>query len=360
MTDYATPAPSTVEGLADLLERLHLGRLDEASSPGGRSNNWLGTTTSGQRIFAKHLPRSTSGGIDAFTRTLAHAQTDRAGASPALLGADPATGLVVFNGLEGAESGVDRALARRFEPAMSDQVGQQLARVHAATIAPDLVDDEPSVMPPLTWLEGLPWAAVQTMNGAQLEAWRLLQNDPDVVAALVRLRAREQLAPLVPIHGDLRLDQVLVTDVDVQLCDWECFRLGDAARDLGAYIGEWIYHSVFRIFATDGDSAWAGGAATVSHEEVMARGNANLTDNAVQVQAFWGGYQSVRDIDDDLRSRAFAFAGWHVIDRFLAAAESQSSLHPVAKAAAGIGRAALVNPDTVGSLLATAPAEVTR
>lgn len=351
MTAYATPTPTTVPEIGALLSRLGLGVLHDATSPGGRSDNWLGTTSTGHRVFVKRLPRRTDGGPDGFTRSLAHAAA-MPDSSPTLLGSDAETGLLVFAGIDGAESGVERALDHTFTTAMSAATGEQLARLHVARVAPGHLDAEPSTMPPLDWLEAVPWESVQAMNGAQLQAWRILQQDPDLRRALMRLRREEDEAPTTPIHADLRLDQVLVLDDDrVLLCDWECFRRGDPARDLGAWVGEWIYHSVFRIFA-ERDSAPQIGSFALTHEEVLRRGDENLTRNAAHVRAFWDAYARIRPIDATLRRRALRLAGWHVLDRFIAAAESQTSLHPVAKAAAGIGRAVLLDPDSAESLLA--------
>ncbi len=61
--------------------------------------------------------------------------------------------------------------------------------------------------------------------------------------------------------------------------------------------------------------------------------------------AFAEGYRSVRSAPDDgLAVRAVAFAGWHLFERVMAAAAFRSDLSPVHRAAAGVGRTALVTP----------------
>jgi HopA1 effector protein family len=73
------------------------------------------------------------------------------------------------------------------------------------------------------------------------------------------------------------------------------------------------------------------------------------------IAAFWSGYRQVRQpdgLDDELNERTAGFAGWHLLDRLLAAAHQSVRLKPVTPAAAGIGRAIMRAPrksaETIG------------
>jgi hypothetical protein len=70
------------------------------------------------------------------------------------------------------------------------------------------------------------------------------------------------------------------------------------------------------------------------------------------VHEFWRAYTQVRpDIDPGLPVRATAFAGWHLLDRLVAGALSSARLSAIQRAAAGVGRAALVNPEKFATTL---------
>ncbi len=120
----------------------------------------------------------------------------------------------------------------------------------------------------------------------------------------------------VPVHGDLRLDQFLLGDTTLHLNDWEEFRLGDPARDVGAYAGEWLHRAVLRIPAQETDDAFS---AVLTHEEVVARGSEELTRVLPLISAFHRGYREGGGPEDDgLVVRATSYAGWHLIDRLIA------------------------------------------
>ncbi|MFI6081406.1 hypothetical protein ACIBBB_10590 [Streptomyces sp. NPDC051217] len=179
-------------------------------------------------------------------------------------------------------------------------------------------------------------------TGAFIQGWGLLQRDGALLDGLERLRATETDAARVPIHGDLRLDQFLATEAALYVNDWEEFRLGDPARDVGAYVGEWLHRAVLRIPSQETDDAFS---ATLTHEEVVARGSVELDRVLPLIAAFHRGYREGGGPGDEgLVVRATSYAGWHLIDRLIASTKENGRLSAIVRAAAGIGRTALLDP----------------
>ncbi|MFW6723039.1 hypothetical protein ACHZ98_23310 [Streptomyces sp. MAR4 CNY-716] len=190
----------------------------------------------------------------------------------------------------------------------------------------------------------------------------MLQPDTSLAGALRDLRTQERPAPKTAAHGDLRLDQFLHADGRLYFCDWEEFRMADPARDVGGFAGEWLYRAVLGVQGqedpgadghpgSDPDSTWSG-PRHLSHQEVVARGVRELNRLRTRTAAFWDGHRSTRTAaDPGLAVRAAAFAGWHLIDRMLAAAEARPAVTAVDRAAARIGRSAVLRPGKFAAVL---------
>lgn len=340
--------------MEDLLSWLSLGSLGAAEvfSFPGRNDNWSGVTDGGHAVFVKRLSGRTPESLARFRRVLAFERLAQGIPHPRLIGADEESRLLVFEFIEGGGSGNELAADDAFTPVLSRQVGEVLARLHdldpaqgadAAEVT-DVLDD-PHSLPPVAELEALPLRAYLSATGASLQAWGLLQRDAPLVDALRALRDSEARAPRAPGHGDFRLDQLLVGDGTVHVTDWEEFRLMDPARDVGAWAGEWLYRAVLRIPVTGGEDDGRFGP-TLSHEEILARGQDEIARVLPLVGAFWDGYRAHRRAPDPaLAVRATAYAGWHLIDRLLASTRESARLSAIVRAAAGIGRTALLDPE---------------
>ncbi|WP_086829039.1 class V lanthionine synthetase subunit LxmK [Allokutzneria sp. NRRL B-24872] len=325
-----TDAP---EAAAVALAELGLGALvpDTVVAFTGRNDNWAGTTDSGARVFVKRV-------AEAAALTRAHSfEVVSAGLrrlrSPRLLGA--AQGLQVFELIEDANTGAELAADDSFTDGLASSIGEAIGELHGAA-----ADVERTVlaMPPLRRFTSLTVAEYTAMSGGELEFWRLVQRDSRLHAALSELRADEAAAEAVPIHGDLRLDQLLVRGEEAHITDWEEFRLGDAARDIGSFAGEWVLHAMNAI-VEHSDSE------ELAHEDVLARGVEELTLRRPLISAFWRAYVRQRPVTDPaLPVRATAFAGWHLFDRMLAVAQQTHELPATARAAAGVGRQMILSP----------------
>ncbi|MFE1286404.1 class V lanthionine synthetase subunit LxmK [Streptomyces sp. NPDC058751] len=361
---YRPTELDTAPEVNELLERLGLGRFLPygLTAFGGRNDNWAGTTVSGDQVFVKTVARAPDGTSPELDRTLAYEElagrfpSDSPLRSPAHLGTHRAAAISAYRLLPGARSGSEVALDGDFDDALCREAGRAVATLHGLDANGADIDAGEAPLPPLGWLEAFPWSALQERSMAQIAAWKLVQDDAEVVAALRLLRDRERAAPRTPAHCDLRFDQFIHHEGTLYLCDWEEFRIADPARDVGAFIGEWLFQATYSVFAPTGDPDAPALGFDLTHEEIIERGSAGLRRHIPRVAAFWQGYLECRDPDAGLAERAVGFAGWHMYDRLIATAQAHASLNPVARAAAGIGRVLLLNPSAaVATLRLEAP-----
>ncbi|RZQ62985.1 class V lanthionine synthetase subunit LxmK [Amycolatopsis suaedae] len=351
--------------LTTLLSDLGLGRFepDRLESYGGRNDNWAGATTSGRPVFVKKIPRDTGAPFDGFTRSIAFETNRAAGGgppSPACLGWHAASGVLVFELVAGARSGAELLADGKFEPRHSRQAGRATARLHQLPVDPANVDSSACPLPSVDWLTALPWNVFATSSMAQLEALRIMQDDHEFGDAVRRLRQGEKRAPAVPIHADLRLDQLLVcADGQVSLVDWEEFRLGDPARDVGTVVGEFLYQMTAAIRLdepADADTG-TGMGSKVTDDDIVNRCIAGLRRQRPLVREFCAGYREVREFSGDDAVRATAFAGWHLFDRLYVSAREKSRLSPLNRAAAGVGRTVMLRASDAAGLLGLSPVD---
>lgn len=339
----------TEPALAPFLARLGLGAFvaESLHSFAGRNDNWAGTTSTGAQVFVKKIVRSPGSGADRFTRavsfeTMARRVGDCVHPAPDCLGWDDDSGLMAFGLVPGARPAIELAMGGELDERIARLAGAVTGRLHAMSVASDEVDTSPSMLPDLGWLIALPWQVVARSSMAELEALRLMQDDRKLVAALRQLRAAEAAAPRSPIHGDLRLDQFLVHEDRLYLTDWEEFRLGDPARDLGTFVGECLYQAIAAIAERSGGPIHSDAALTP--QEVITRGVEGLRRQRPVIEAYCAGYRETRPIGTDLATRTASFAGWHMFDRLYTSGRERTRLSSLHRAAAGVGRMALLEP----------------
>ncbi|MDH6121987.1 class V lanthionine synthetase subunit LxmK [Kitasatospora sp. GAS204B] len=353
---YAAPDLAMVPEVDALLRRLGHGPFDRdrVRTAPGRNLAWLGPTESGGEVFVKRLVGAPADVAARLARLLAfEAFADRVDAAelrrPRLLGCDEPARLVAFGYLDEPRSGAQLMVEESFDDELAFAAGQAIGALHAAAPDPaERLDRSRLPLPSLELLRGIPEKLFDTISFGQISAWSLFQNDPRLAEGIAALLAAENAAPRVPTHGDLRLDQFLVSGGELYVTDWEEFRLADPARDVGSFAGEWLYRSVLDIVTTRGDAA-PGSTAFVDfeldHETVLRRGVEKLARLRPRTVAFWRGYRAVRpEVDPGLAERATAFAGWHTLDRLMASATRTARLSGIERAAAGVGRAALLEP----------------
>lgn len=260
--------------------------------------------------------------------------------APRCLGWDLDAGLLAFDFLPDARSGADLAAADEFGEDLAEHAGLAIGALHGLTGVGAGAPTDPPVLPSAELLDGLPLAVFAACSAAELDVWRLMQQDRPLVAAIDGLLGRQAAVPHVPAHCDLRLEQFLLAKDTLHVCDWEEFRLADPARDVGSFAGEWLHRAVIGM-ADQGRRL----GETASHAEIVSQIAAGIDRVRPLTAAFWSGYRMARpDTDAGLAGRAAAFAGWHLFDRMLAAARRAPRLSGLDRAAAGIGRMILLSP----------------
>ncbi|MGC9381750.1 class V lanthionine synthetase subunit LxmK [Streptomyces sp. MH13] len=333
-----------------LLGRLGLGAFDRdaVTSRPGRNEAWLGTTASGERVFVKHL----RGGADdtgARLRRLLDFQefAGRVSAGelryPRLLGHDVPARLVVFEAVDEARSGAELMVDETFDDVLAHTAGRAVGRLHASGHDGMELHGGVPPLPSRELLRGVSQSMFEQSSFGQLSALSLMQRDGELAHGVDALLHAEQESEKVPSHCDLRVDQFLVREDGVFIADWEEFRLADAARDIGSFAGEWLYRSVLDIVTHRGDEGFVD--FELSHEVIVSRGAEKLERLRPRIENFCRGYREIRPhTDPGLWERATAFAGWHALDRLIASAARSARLSGIERAAAGVGRNALLHP----------------
>ncbi|MGJ6962802.1 class V lanthionine synthetase subunit LxmK [Streptosporangium sp. G11] len=339
------PVPlDQVPEVAEFLTGLRLGVLREESVFAffGRNDTWAGVTDTGVPVFVKR----TLGEADQVRRRVERTRamgvvldTHPVINAPRFLGGDEAFGLLAFTLLQDARSGADLAGEDAFTWDLAHAAGIQVGTLHTLRAPrPVAADTTEPPLPPRDHLAALPLEIYTASSGAELETWAILHNDPEIIEAIGDVCDRESRGPRVLVHGDLRLDQFLHHGGTLYLTDWEEARLADAARDVGAFAGEWLYRGVLGMARPEDG---------MSDREVVAGGARRFEALRPYVEAFWTGYLDARPAardDHELAARAAAFAGWHLIDRVIAAARRRGRLTALERAVAGVGRTALLRP----------------
>lgn len=325
--------------LNNTLTSLGLGTLAEDSvrSFAGRNPNWAGTTSTGVQVFVKHIGGDARAATVRMRRAIT-VETEQLATrfglvTPRCLGWNSHARLIVFELLTPARTGAELALDGEFDNGMAEQAGQLVAALHSARLtAGQLAPPFPALSP----FAALSWREFASATAAELELWRILQDDAALSAALHELHLGQERVTSVPAHCDLRLDQFVDHGRQLYLTDWEELQLADPARDIGAYTGEWLHHAITRLDAGETD---------LSHEDVVDLTAAEFARVRPRIAAFWRSYvNAVGRVDEDLAVRAAAFAGWHQFTRAFSGAHVSARLSAIDRAAVGIGRTALLTP----------------
>ncbi|MFI5782548.1 class V lanthionine synthetase subunit LxmK [Nocardia sp. NPDC051570] len=336
------------------LNRLGLGDLDAESvvSTLGRNPNWIGQTTRGGKVFVKELVLDDERRAK-IARTVHVAATGEGLVNmPRLVGVDEDEALIATDYVNESRNGLELAGDSVFDDQLCEAVAEQLANFHR--LPAEGFDPAPHPMPPLKPFEAVSLEYFAQASAAEIAMWKLLQPDQELRAALRTLREIDDdpPTPRCPIHGDLRLDQFLIADGVAYLSDFEEARLGDPARDIGAFAGEWLFLAASALPETLADSLPLG--ASAAHEQIVATGVGEVAQRSPKVRAFYRRYLACRPQardDRELATRAARYAGWHMIDRMLAGAGQSARLSPINRAAAGIGRTVLLSPAEFVSIL---------
>ncbi|CAL9327093.1 class V lanthionine synthetase subunit LxmK [Streptomyces sp. SudanB182_2057] len=350
MSSIAAQDLSAFPEVDELLGRLGLGGFerDSVTSRPGRNEAWLGRTTNGARVFVKHLRGGTDDTGARLRRLLDFQEfADRIPAGelryPRLLGHDEPARLVVFEAVDDASSGAKLMVDETFDDVLAHTAGRAVGQLHASGHDGMKLHRGVPPLPSRELLRGISQSLFEQSSFGQLSVFSLMQRDGELAQGIDSLLILEQKAEKVPSHCDLRVDQFLIRGDDLFIADWEEFRLADAARDIGSFAGEWLYRSVLDIMTHRGDEGLVD--FELSHDLIVSRGAEKLERLRPRIENFCRGYREVHPhTDPELWERATAFAGWHALDRLIAGAVRSARLSGIERAAAGVGRNALLHP----------------
>ena len=301
-------------------------------------------THPGGKVFVKAIQGAD--GLQRFHRTLSFFNNDIKPSSPfrtpALLSSDENTLSAAYGCLPDA---ADFAVHVRENRATQNQLAcaaRTVAALHSTPLTEQgsISRDVPHLPPHGPNAIGL--ALLEESTFGELELWRLLQSDEPLRTALSALVWGDH--EVRHIHGDLRSDQLVLDEDTCWLLDWEEFRIGDPARDLGSLAGEILYHRL-RTLLTQA-RAQVGDALTDAG--ILRTGEQLIAEARPCVAALWRSYRDalVGLDDNDLPDRVAAYMGWFLFDRALASATYSGRLNAFDRALAGIGRGLVLEPAT--------------
>lgn len=315
--------------------------VDEVQPLLGRNISGRITFSDNHAVFIKKM--TGLGAAERYFRSVSfHDSLDlsdpsRDTSTPALLARDDTSHTVVYEYITGGESAGKMIRDDEMDAGTLSRIGRCVAGLHNLPVRhANATDQTKPFFPP----HGPNAISMQMYYGStmgQLDMWRIIQSDSELREALNILAKVE--TPRVPIHGDLRGDQILLTENANWILDWEDFRLEDGARDVGALMGEVFYHRVRK-----GLASFAGGdEGSVTDGEIIERGTTALSEAMPAARTVWEAYRAERDVvTGDFVARGVQYFGWQLFDRALAAGTYFGRLSALDRALAGIGREAVL------------------
>jgi thiamine kinase-like enzyme len=257
--------------------------------------------------------------------------------TPKLLHADRDSLTVIHEFIDDADSLGESFLSGEVTDGRLADIAATLAAFHCSY--PKDVEQAQRTPPPIP-----PWGRnavhIEVVEGATsgyLDVWRIIQGDNELRVALQRLVTGEYDPR--PIHGDLRMDQFLAAGSTIWMIDWEEFRLGDPARDIGSLAGELLYSRMRRLTERTDNSS-----APLTESDILRNG-AELIDLAKKdISLLWKSYvHNTTTMDEHLATRSAKYIGWQLFDRALATGSYFGRISASDRAIAGIGRSLILH-----------------
>lgn len=350
----------TAPQVHEVLDRLGYGELLDAVSYRGRNSNWAGRTANGRAVFIKRFDGDEKDARLRLRRVAAASVVLDANQQadvwvPRLLAVDEEARIAVFARVSNAVSAHELVFDDRFTVEDAAEIGSIVGTVHALAVSNESdMDITGFPLPQLSCFSQLTLEQFVGATAGTLEVWGMLHDDRELANGIARLRSWEAGAPRYPCHGDFRLDQLLWAHGRWYVTDWEEFRWGDPARDVGCFAGEWLHRAVLDIRAAESDET---DADTLAHEDILNRGAEAIIRYRPFITAFWRAYNNAAPhVDEQLAIQATAFAGWHLLDRVLAEAQRRGQISVYSRAVAGVGRNAVLAPERFAAVIGlTAP-----
>ncbi len=211
-------------------------------------------------------------------------------------------------------------------------LGAALATVHRALSLRQWGEDArlASIPRSIPWAMTLHKPAIAMLAKITQADWKalwFLQNQGEIAAQLERLGGQWQ--PEALIHGDIRLDNILVTSrtdgtdqssIRLWIVDWEMVQFGDPAWDVAGALQDLVVHWVKTMPMSD----------ELNAEERTSRATFPLAVLQRAARAIWSGYRSEARLGaeqaEELARRAVAFSAARMIQSALEAAAGADRL----------------------------------
>ncbi|MET3135044.1 hypothetical protein AAKU55_005347 [Oxalobacteraceae bacterium GrIS 1.11] len=185
----------------------------------------------------------------------------------------------------------------RIQARHARMAGAVLAGVHRRAIPAN--HDHGIRIPHTLELNRPHYTLLNSLSPANLKLLEAIQNDHALSSGLDRLRANWQ--PCAFIHGDAKLDNMVVARDSVSLVDWELATIGDPRWDVGTVFSSFLSNWV-------GSMPMAHGA---SHELMTREARLHIDKLQTSARWFWLAYASTSGLDPSgpFREEAMAYCG---------------------------------------------------
>lgn len=221
-----------------------------------------------------------------------------------------------------------------------------LAAIHELPISANIVLQR-SMSPILHLCHFLTKDEYVASSGAELEFYALMQHDAALVNSLTNWEMNANRLPVSMIHGDFRLDQILVDDDSrAWIIDFEEYGFGASLKDFAGLIGSLIFAALLRTFSNaprDADSVDAINAAFLKQGDNNLSVVCPLAVQAARRYLQMGQLNDWRDLS--------VLTGIFILERITSRAKLSYKLSEVDKAIAGIGRALILNPQALKQVI---------
>jgi tRNA A-37 threonylcarbamoyl transferase component Bud32 len=255
-----------------------------------RRNGNVTITTGRSGLFVKQQrDRTDTIAREAAVYRLLRNRSEIARYLPSLRGHDRRRRLLILELVRNGRSIAELLQSRR---RIGRSVARELGRAVAAAHHTTAPIDWPT---PPAWILGIscpPIEILQEWSAANLEILRIIQESRGLCRSLEELR--ERWSPAALIHGDLRLENFVVSGRGLKLVDWEHSGRGDPGWDAGCVFASFLAHWVLSMRDVSGNP------------ERSAR--LPLAGLRRAIVAFWNAYAEARDGELLVQSTRFAAA----------------------------------------------------
>ncbi|RDI43468.1 phosphotransferase [Nocardia mexicana] len=254
----------------------------------------------------------------------------------------------------------DMANKRGLTSRHAQAVGRAVARLHSESAAGEPNDQGVPRCVPVDLVLGLDAERWASASRAELEVWSLLHGDRPLCRSLLEFAAGERQLEPVPLHGDLRLENIHLTGEGDVVTELHSSGSGDPARDLGRFLGDIVYWALLSIIK-DVDGTFSMDV-DFDDRDIIERGFLQLQDRSEVMVEFWSSYidnltlpaarLDLHGWTNGVAVRTVSWAGWHMFERMLAENTYRNRLLSIYRCIAGISRGLLLSPrdyrDTLG------------